>query len=214
MIFTRLWCLSFLFMMSLPAITHAGSPIAVEVEVLQTTLTVGEPLVIEMRVTNISAESLPTFGLYSSAFSLTFYQGDTVEGCELETYNVDPPGPVPPPPPLFGFAWFIENLEPGQAVTCQVTYPQTLYVGEETVYLLSFFNSIERQEAEFTYTLLPQGTPPQPVPWNSPAWLLLTGLALLLLGLRRLRLLKKCLTEICFSADLRMRLARGQGGPT
>jgi hypothetical protein len=180
------WLLSLWLILSLPAIAQAGSPIAVEVDVLQKNLTVGEPLVIEMRVKNISVEPLPTFGLYSSAFSLTSYQGDVVEGCKLEIYSVDPPGPVPPPPPLFGFAWFIDDLQPDQTVTCQVTYPHTLYVGDETIYLLSFFNSVEREEAEFTYTLVPQSAPPQPVPSDSPAWLSFLGLALLLCGLRRL----------------------------
>lgn len=177
--------------LSLPNILMAGAPIAVEVNVPQTTLTVGEPLVIELRATNITEEPLKPFGVFSSEFSLTFYQEDIVEDCFVLIASIDPIEPPPPRPPLFSFRWQLkDDLQPGDTVYCQITYTQTLYPGEETITLSSVIEgSLWPDLAEFTYML--QGQPPQParpVPTRSPFALSILSFVLLSLGGRHLRI--------------------------
>lgn len=182
------WLRGALLFFVMTSVARAGAPIIVEVNVPRTTLVVGESLVIEMRATNVSTQTLGPFGVTSSEFSLTNYQGDIVENCFVTIYASDPIPPHPPYPPLFGFSWRIEALQPGETLNCRITYTQTLYPGQETIDLSSVIGGvIWPRLAEFTYTLLPRGEPPRPVPSGSMAGWLLATLALLLFGFPRLR---------------------------
>ena len=179
-------CLTACFLLSLAGAVRAGAPVAVEVDLPRTVLAVGEPLVIELRATNISDAPIAAFGISSSLFSLTFYQGDIVEGCEVMIATADPP---PPNPPLFFFSWRLDGLQPGESAACRITYPQTLYEGTETISLFtSIAGTFWPDLAEFTYSL--QGEPPpvpQPVPARSLIGLPLLILLLLLVGRWRVR---------------------------
>ena len=167
----------------------AGAPIAVDVQVPQTTLVVGEPLVLELRATNVSSEPIAQFGISSSPFSLTFYQGDIVENCTVVIAVPEPVQPVPSLPPLFRFSWRLPGLRPGETANCRITYTQTLNPGQEIIRFSSVIDGVIWHDlAEFTYTL--QGAPAQPaepVPLHPPTLLCLFAATLVLLALGRLR---------------------------
>ena len=174
--------LASLFFVTLPAPVVAEPPVDVDVFLPRTELLVGEPLVIEMRVTNVSDEVLEPFGIASSEFSLTFYRGDIVEDCFVLIASVEPADPPPPRPPLFIFRWQLtEQLQPGESAICRITYPQTLHEGTETI---SLFSSIAGtfwlDLAEFTYTL--KGEAPRSVSSLSATNLQLMAVLLLLSG--------------------------------
>ncbi len=139
----------------LDCVQAGGLPIEFEVNVEQTELVVGEPLVIDMRVRNSGDSSLDFF-LVGGNFALTWYFDDEVLGCEL---LIAVASPLPGDPPRFFFTWDIFGLQPGETLECQVTYPQTLFPGEETIdFTAGYFidNDIFAQHVgEFTYTLLP-----------------------------------------------------------
>lgn len=136
---------------------EAMLPVEFELTVEPSTLVVGEPLVIDMHVTNTGGTVLDLLSISSSIFTLAWYLEDTIEGCEL--YWISVADPVPPAPLGFGFSWRIPELQPGETATCRITYPQTLFPGRETISIRGSTRideeRISEQLAEFTYTLLP-----------------------------------------------------------
>lgn len=181
------YLLGILLLGLLPTCAPAGAPIEAEASLEQSTLTVGEPLVIDMQITNVSSEVFEIFSFYTrDAFYLTWYFDFISEGCELEIFSSDP---LPGDPLGFGFTWIdIPELQPGETATCRVIFPQTLFPGQETVRFASRVDSVLWPDiAELTYTLLPEGQPPRPIPYSSPLWLSFATLLLLLIGLWQLR---------------------------
>lgn len=128
----------------------------------------GDPLIIEMRVENTGDEASGTFSVFSSFFHRIYYFGDSQEGCELFVFVTEIPEPMPMPP-LFGFTWPNEPLQPGESRLCRITYPMIVHPdGEETVDLrISAPDTPSYVAASFTYTLL--GEPPAPVAQPVPA---------------------------------------------
>lgn len=177
-----------LFVLSPPAVAVAGSPIVVQADLAQAVLVVGEPLTIELRATNVSAGTVGPFDVYSSDFTLTFYWGDIVEGCDVFVSVPEPVPPPPPRPPLFSFAWQVDALAPGETATCRITYTQTLFPGTETITLSSVIDQTIWRLAEFTYALVPVRPDARAVgvPLGPGAWLACAAL-MLVSGTLRLR---------------------------
>lgn len=140
-----------------PTWAGAGLSVEIEVDVEQPTLVVGEPLVIDMLVTNTGETPLAPLTIGGADFGLSWYFGVTSEGCELHSIGVG--DPIPPGRPVFDFLWRVAELQPAEGVNCRLTFPQTLFPGRETITLRAFTSIdgefISEELAEFTYTLLP-----------------------------------------------------------
>lgn len=162
-----------------------GVPVDITTELPASAVQVGDPLIIRMQVRNISGAPIDEILIYSNYFSLVYYPGLQEEGCQVEVFVPNPlPGPIHPP--LFGYSWSLQGLDPGESANCQLTFPATLYAGTESIRLYSMYAGSSQLQAEFTYTLLPRGNPPGPisVPVGGVARWLLIG-ALLAVGIRR-----------------------------
>lgn len=146
------WLLAFL----VSAQSHAGeSPFLLEISPEQPAPTVGEPLVIQVSVTNIGSEVQNHVAVSVDGFRLTWYFDFLAEGCEI---LISVSEPLPGGSSAFGFFWDVGDLEPGESKNCRVTFPRTLSSGTETIHY--FLRSVSPEyviweRGEFTYTLLP-----------------------------------------------------------
>lgn len=135
----------------------AGLPVEMEVNLEQSTLVVGEPLVIDMLVSNTGGIALAPLTIGGGIFTRTWYLGIGFEGCEFPSIGVG--SPIPPGRVGFDFSWQIFELQPGETVGCRVTLPQTFLPGREAISLYASTTIdgefISEELAEFTYTLLP-----------------------------------------------------------